>query len=109
MCFFISTAQLFMTMFGDCVPELYTAWRITVCRVWLVPWTTHCVLLPHLVRCMVIELWFSKRCIRFFNMAMKSDSVVVRKIINTGFEGFHSVMVRNVRLKQLKFKMKVMC
>ncbi len=38
-------------------------------------------------------------------MAMKSDNVVVRKIINMGIEGFHSVMGRNLRLMQSKFKM----
>ncbi len=52
-----------------------------------------------------IELWFSRRCIRFLNMAMKSDNVVVRTIINMGIEGFHSVMGRNLRLMQSKFKM----
>ncbi len=75
--------------------ELYSAWRIAVHRVWQVPWTTHCVLLPHLAGCMDIELWFSRRCIRFLNMAMKSDM---------GIEGFHSVMGRNLRLMQSKFK-----
>ncbi len=61
-------------------------------RVWRVPWNTHCVLLPHLAGCMDTELWFSRRCIRFLNMAMKSDNVVVRTIINMGIEGFHSIM-----------------
>ncbi len=36
---------------------------------------------------------------------MKSDNVVVRTIINMGIEGFHSVMVRHLRLMQSKFKM----
>ncbi len=72
---------------------------------WRVPWTTHCVLLPHLAVCMDIELWFSRRYIRVLNMAMKLDNVVVRTIINMGIEGFHSVMGRNLRLMQSKFKM----
>ncbi len=38
-------------------------------------------------------------------MAMRSDNVVVRTIINMGIEGFHSVMGRNLRLMQSKFKM----
>ncbi len=38
-------------------------------------------------------------------MAMKSDNVVVRKIINMGIEGFHFVMGRNIRLMLSKFKM----
>ncbi len=74
-------------------------------RVWRVPWTTHCVHLPHLARYRDIELWFSGKCIRFLNMAMQSDYVVVRTIINMFIEGFHSVMGRNLRLTQLKLKM----
>ncbi len=38
-------------------------------------------------------------------MAMISDNVVVRTIIHMGIEGFHSVMGRNLRLMQSKFKM----
>ncbi len=78
--------------------ELYTAWRIAAHRVWRVPWTTHCVPLPYLAGCMDIELWFSRRYFRFLNLAMKTDNVVVRTIINMGIEGFHSVMGRNLRL-----------
>ncbi len=33
-------------------------------------------------------------------MAMESDNVVVRTIINMSIEGLHSVMERNVRLMQ---------
>ncbi len=57
---------------------------------------------------MDIELWVSRslRCVRFLKMAMKSDNVVVRTIINMeGIEGFHSVMGRNIRLMQSRFKM----
>ncbi len=38
-------------------------------------------------------------------MAMKSDDVVVRTIMYMRIEGFHSVMGRNLRLMQSKFKM----
>ncbi len=79
--------------------KLYTAWRIAAVR------ATHCVLLPHLDGCMDIELWVSRRCIRFLKMAMKSDNVVVRTIINMNIGGFHSVMRRNMRLMQSRFKM----
>ncbi len=41
---------------------------------------------------------------------MKSDDIVVRAIIKMGIEGFQSVMGRNLRLIQLKFKMdEIMC
>ncbi len=61
--------------------------------------------LSYIAGCKDIELWFSRRCVRFLNMAMKSDNVVVRTIINLSIEGFHSFMGRNLRLMQSKFKM----
>ncbi len=76
--------------------------------VWQVPWTTYCARLPHFAGCMDIELRFSRRCIRFLKMAMKSDNVVVRTIINMhvmGIEGFHFVVGRTVRLMESRFKM----
>ncbi len=38
-------------------------------------------------------------------MAIKSDNVVARTIINLGVEGVHPVMGRNLRLMHSKFKM----
>ncbi len=39
-------------------------------------------------------------------MVMQSDNVIMRTIINMGIEGFLSVMGRNIRLMQSRFKMK---
>ncbi len=38
-------------------------------------------------------------------MAMRSNNVVARTIINMDIQGFHPVMGRNLRLMQSKFKM----
>ncbi len=81
-----------LLMFNSCMEEIYIAWRVATCRVWRVPWTTHCKLLPHLANCMDIELWFSRRCIRFIKMAMNSSNIVVKSITNMGIYGLHSVM-----------------
>ncbi len=35
-------------MCNSCMEEIYIAWRVAIRRVWRVPWTTHCKLLPHL-------------------------------------------------------------
>ncbi len=40
------------SMFNSCIEEIYIAWRVAIHRVWCVPWTTHCKLLPHLDNCM---------------------------------------------------------
>ncbi len=60
-----------LPMFNNCMEEIYIAWRVAICRVWRVPWTTYCKLLPHLANCIDIELWFS-RCTRFIKMAINS-------------------------------------
>ncbi len=77
-------------MFNSCMEENYIAWRVAIRRVWRVPWTTHCKLLPHLANCMDIELCFSRRCMRFIKMAMNSSNTVVKNI--TIIYGLHSVM-----------------
>ncbi len=41
-------------------------------------------LLPHLANCMDIELWFSRRCMRFIEMAMNSSNIVVKTVNNMG-------------------------
>ncbi len=67
-----------LLMFNSCMEEIY----IAIHRVWRVPWTTHCKLLPHLANCMDIELWFSRRCMRFSKMAMNPSNIVVKTITN---------------------------
>ena len=94
-------------MFSNCMQDLYTAWRIAVRKVWRVPWTTHCKLLPHLASCIDIELWMSKRCINFLLMAINSKSNVVRMISNMGVNGTHSIMGANFRLMQTRYEMNV--
>ncbi len=40
-----------LPMFNSCTEEIYIVWRVAIHRVWRVPWTTHCKLLPHLANC----------------------------------------------------------
>ncbi len=77
--------------------------RVAICSVWKVPWITHCKLLLHLANCMDIQLWFSRRRIRFINMAINSSNIVVKTTINMGIYGLHSVMRANKGFLQLKF------
>ncbi len=60
---------------------------------------------------MDIELWFSRRCMRFIKMAMKSCNIVVKTITNMGIYGLYSViMVMGVKkiFLQSKFYMEEM-
>ena len=71
-------------------------------RVWRVPWTTHCRLLPHLSECIDIELRLSKRCVSFLDKAK-----VVRMITNMGFSGLYSIMGGNMRHMNARYGMNV--
>ncbi len=71
-----------LPMFNSCMEEIYIAWRVAIRRVWRVPWTTHCKLLPHLANSMDIELWFLRRCMWFIKMAINSSNIVVKTITN---------------------------
>ncbi len=84
-------------MFNSCMEEIYIACRVAIGRVWRVPWTIHCKLLPHIATLMDIELCFSRRCMRFIKMVMNSSNIVVKSITNMGIYGLHSVMGANKR------------
>ncbi len=88
-----------LPMFGDCMQELYTAWRIAVHRVWRVLFffTSHCT-----SPTFGWVYWY--RIMVFYKMAMKSDNVVWT-VINMGIGGSYSVMGRNIRLMKSRFKM----
>ncbi len=88
--------------------DIYIAWRAAIHRVWRVPWTTHCKLLSHLANCMDIELWFSRRCMRFIKMAMNLANIVVKTITNMGIYGLHYVTGANKRFLQSNFYMEEM-
>ncbi len=51
------------------------------------------------------ELWFSKRCIKFINLALNSDNIIVRTVINVGLNGTHSIMDGNWRHLRSKYGM----
>ncbi len=57
---------------------------------------------------MDIELWFSRRCMRFIKMVTNSSNIVVKTITNMGIHGLHSVMGANKRFMQSKFYMEEM-
>ncbi len=83
--------------------DVYIAWRIAMRKLWKVPWTTHCNLLPHLAGVMDPELWFSKRCIKLIKLALNSDNIIIRTIINVGFNVTHSIMGGNWRHLRSKY------
>ncbi len=37
-----------LSIFNNCMNDIYIAWKIAMHKVWRDPWTTYCNLLPHL-------------------------------------------------------------
>ncbi len=54
---------------------------------------------------MDIELWFSKRCIKFHKMSINTKNSVVRMVTNMGINGMLSVMCWNIRLMESRLGM----
>ncbi len=57
---------------------------------------------------MDIELWFSRRCVRFIKMDMNSSNIVVKTITNMGIYGLHSVIGANKKCLQSQLYMEEM-
>ncbi len=66
------------------IQDMYTAWRIDIRRVWLLPRRTHNNMFAHVARVMKLELWFAKRCIKFIKMALIFKNNTVCAISNMG-------------------------
>ena len=47
------------------VQPLFVAWRKSIKRLWKLPTTTHCLLLPHINDCISIEFVLEQRCAKF--------------------------------------------
>ncbi len=47
------------------IQDVYTAYRLTIRRLWCIPWLRHNTMLAHVARVMDPESWFANRCIQF--------------------------------------------
>ncbi len=92
-----------LPLFGNCMKDIYTAWRIVMLRVWRVPWRTHNNMLPHPAGMIDPALWFAKRCIKFISMCMKSDNNTVKTISMMGVNGLYSVLGANYKVLCTKY------
>ncbi len=96
-----------LPLFDNHIQGLMTAWRVAIRRVWRIPWHTHCNLLPHIAGVMDPQLWLVKRCIKFINMCINSDNVIVRTISNMGCNSAYSILGCNYRYLKMKYDMDV--
>ena len=93
-----------LPLYSNEMESIYCAWRKAIRKVWRVPYSTHCNILPYLANCMEIELLLAKRCIKFIDTMCKNDNKVVRTITQMGLLGSYSVIGANKRYLLCKFQ-----
>ena len=60
------------------VQSFYVAWRKTIRRLWKLPNTTHCSLLPSINDCIPIEIILEQRCAKFIWSSLNSTNTFVK-------------------------------
>ena len=97
--------SLFLPIYDNTMEDIYKAWRMAVRKVWRVPWTTHCDLLPHLAGVMPPKLSFAKNAISFAKLLLKSDNPVVKMVTGMGIYGYHSILGQNFKYLTVKYNL----
>ena len=70
--------MLFIDLFN--VDAFYTTWRKVVRRIWKIPSTTHCNLMPSINKSWTIEFLIEKKCAKFIWSCSNSHNLIVRNI-----------------------------
>ena len=104
MCFYGSQM---MPLYDNHLEDVCRAWRVAMRRVWRLPWTTHCRLLPHLADTMPPELLLERRGVAFVHQMMNSDNDVVRNITGMARCGQYSILGANIRHLEAKYSLDV--
>ena len=86
------------------VNAFYTAWRKVVRRIWKIPSTTHCNLLPSINKPLSIESLMEKRFAKFIWSCFNSHNLIVRNISLAAKISSFSDFGDNYRYLSYKYK-----
>lgn len=91
------------------IEDLCVTWRKSLRRVWRLPYTTHCYLLPLLSQCLSLEDEISKRSLNFIRECLCNSSRLVSAIANYGiYHGrYNSFLGHNALVCSRKFKVNI--
>ena len=76
-------------------------------RVWRLPWTTNCRLLPHLADTMPPELLLARRGIAFAHQMLKSENGVMKTVAGMARCNPASILGTNIRHLEAKYSLDV--
>ncbi len=85
------------------VDYFYVAWRKTIRRLWKLPNTTHCNLLPSINDSLPIEITLEKRCIKFIWSSLNSKNSIVKNIALSAISSSFSTFGDNYRYLSYKY------
>ena len=81
----------------------YVAWRKTIRRLWKLPNTTHCSLLPSINDCIPIEIILEQRCAKFIWSSLNSTNTIVKTIALSAISSVNSTFGDNYRYLSFKY------
>jgi hypothetical protein len=87
------------------INDLCVSWRKSLRRVWRLPFTTHCYILPLLCQCLSLEDEISRRSLSFIIDCVRNSSRLVRAIANYGiiYGRYNSILGHNALLCSIKY------
>ena len=85
------------------VQSFYVAWRKTIRRLWKLPNTTHCSLLPSINDCIPIEIILEQRCAKFIWSSLNSTNTIVKTIALSAISSVNSTFGDNYRYLSFKY------
>jgi len=94
---------------NTCLEDLCVSWRKCLRRVWRLPYTTHCYLLPLICECLSLEDEICRRSLHFIRECLCNSSRLVNAIASFGiyYGRYDSVLGHNALFCANKFNMNV--
>ena len=85
------------------VQTFFVAWRKSIRRLWILPTTTHCLLLPHINDCISIEFVLGQRCAKFIWSCLNSSNTIIETIAISAISRGNSTIGDNSRYLSYKY------
>ena len=85
------------------VQSFYVAWRKTIRRLWKLPNTTQCSLLPSINDCIPIEIILEQRCAKFIWSSLNSTNTIVKTIAVSAISSVNSTFGDNYKYLSFKY------
>ena len=88
------------------VQSLFVDWRKSIRRLWKLPTTTHCLLLPHFNDCISIEFVLEQRCAKFIWSCLNSSNTIIKTIAMSAISSGNSTFGNNYRYLSDKYNIR---